>query len=218
MKFVQESAGNAQTTSSLCLDAAMSSIRRLMLSRSLASIAALTCVLMVPAASAHASDPLLSGYGGPGAGEQVVLGGKIKSSKSSSAPGQDPEAASLKVDTGAAATSGTSEPTATSGASGPSLTHKPQRKKSSSSSSKDSGDDRDRDEGAAKGGTTTTTTLPGAPEVVAYPTRADDAGGPISGPGVLLIVLGVAAATLVGLGLRRLSGFDRGSDPQVPGR
>jgi hypothetical protein len=217
MKFVQGSAGNAQRTSSLCLDTAVSPIRRPMRSRFLATIAALTCALALPAAAAHASDPLLSGYGGPGAGEQVVIGGTIKGSKSSSAPAQDPEAASLKVDTDAAATSGASTATSgASGASGPNLTRKPQRKKSSSPSSKDSGDD--GDQGTAKRDTTTTTTPPGAPEVVAYPTRADDAGGPVSAPGVLLIVLGVAAATFVGLGLRRLSGFGRGSDPQVPGR
>jgi hypothetical protein len=54
---------------------------------------------------------------------------------------------------------------------------------------------------------------------VAYPTRAGEVGAlPVSTAGILLIVLGVAAATLVGLGLRRLSGFDRPSDPQVSDR
>jgi hypothetical protein len=208
MMFAQEPAGNAQRTWSLRPGAAVSSIRHLMLSRPLATIAALSLALTLPAASAHASDPLLSGYGGPGAGEQVVVGGTVKpSGSSSSAAAQDPESASLEADTGAASSAG---------ASGAALTSKPQRKKSSSSSSKDKSDDNGQ---STTSGTTTTATLPGAPEVVAYPTRAGDAGGlPLSAPGVLLIVLGIAAATLVGLGLRRLSGFDRASDPQVSGR
>ena len=176
----------------------------------LATIAALTLALTLPVASAHASDPLLSGYGGPGGGEQVVLGGNTVKSTNSSSPAQDPATAPLKADTGAP-----SPGTAASGA-GSTLTRKPQRKKSSSSSSKDKDDA--AGQSTAKP-TTTTATRPGAPEVVAYPTRAGDVGGfPVSTLGILLIVLGVAAATLAGLGLRRLSGFDRASDPQVSGR
>jgi hypothetical protein len=204
MMFVQGSAGNAQRRWPLRLGAAALPIRRSMLSRSLATIATLTCALTLPVASAHASDPLLSGYGGPGAGEQVVVGGTLKGPKSSSSA-QDPETASLKADTGAA----TSSATTASGDAGSTLTRTPQRKKPASSTVDATSDDP---------GANTAKDLPGAPEVVAYPTRADDADSPVSAPGVLLIVLGVAAATLVGLGLRRLSGSDRGADPQVPAR
>ncbi|MCW2985496.1 MAG: hypothetical protein JWR63_3066, partial [Conexibacter sp.] len=53
---------------------------------------------------------------------------------------------------------------------------------------------------------TAATTLPGAPAVVAYPTRAGEVGGlPLSAAGVLLGVLGIAALVLAGLGLRRLA-------------
>jgi hypothetical protein len=213
MMFVQGSAGNAQRRSPLRLGAAASPTSRSMPSRSLATIVALTLALALPVASAHASDPLLSGYGGPGGGEQVVLGGNTVKPPKSSSSAQDPATASLKAGTGSE-TSSPASGTSASGGSGASsgLTRKPQRKKSSSSSSKDRGDDGDQ------GTTTTTATLPGAPEVVAYPTRTGDVGGlPVSAPGVLLVVLGVVAAMLVGLGLRRLCGFDRGSDPQVSG-
>lgn len=212
MKFMQASAGNAQSSWLPRLCAVVSPNRHSMIPRSLSILGALTLALALPVASAHAADPLLSGYGGPGAGEQVVLGGTtIDGGKgsSSSASTQDPGSASLKADTTSPASSGAGVTTT--------LTRKPQRKNSSSSSSKD--EDDASSPSATHGDTTTTATLPGAPEVVAYPTRADDVGGlPVSAAAVLLIVLGVAAATFLGLGLRRLSGFDRASDPQVPGR
>lgn len=185
--------------------------------RPLAIFAALTLALTLPVASARASDPLLSGYGGPGGGEQVVLGGStVKSPKSSSgasAPAQDPATAPLDASAGASS-SGTSSGSASGGSA---LTRKPQRKKSSSSASQPKSD---ADEDTTQATTTTKpVALRGAPKVVAYPTRAGEVGGlPITAPGVLLLVLGVAAAALVGLGLRRLSGFDRGHDPQVSGR
>lgn len=176
-----------------------------MLHRPLAILAALAFALALPAASAHASDPLLSGYAGPGGGEQVVLGGATVGKATGSTSTPDPADQDLKAD---AAPSATESEGANS-----TLTPKPQRQKSSSSTSKDKGDD---DSHSATNGGTTTAPLPGAPAVVAYPTRADDVDGlPVAAPGLLLIVLGVAAATLVGLGLRRLSGSDRASDPQV---
>jgi hypothetical protein len=180
-----------------------------MLPRPLSILAALALALALPVASAHASDPLLSGYAGPGGGEQVVLGGTTVDKTKGSSSSQDPADADLKAD----ATPSASE---SEGAKS-TLTPRPQHQKSTSSTSKDKGDD--EGQSATNGGTTTTATLPGAPRVVAYPTRADDAGDlPVAAPGLLLIVLGVAAATLVGLGLRRLSGFDRDPDPQVSAR
>lgn len=202
MKFVQRSAGNAQRWQTLRL-----------------GVASLTIVLALPFASAaQASDPLLSGYAGPGGGEQVVLGSTtVKSTKSASSSGasQDPATAPLKAEATPAATSSTGAGNAGSATS--TLTRKPQRKKSSSSTSKDMGNGHDTTTTTATSGSSTTTaTLPGAPEVVAYPTRAGEVGGlPVSAAGMLLIVLGVAAATLLGLGLRRISGSDDPSDPQV---
>lgn len=190
--------------------------------RSLATIAALVLAVTLPAATAQASDPLLSGYGGPGAGEQVVLGGgKASPSKPSSKASQtstytqDPATAPLKASTApvpAASSASSSRATST-------LTRKPQRKKSSSRTSQSKDEGHDDDQNATSKVTTTPAPLPGAPEVVAYPTRAGEVGDlPISAPGLLLIVLGVAAATLVGLGLRRISGLERDPDAQVPGR
>jgi hypothetical protein len=42
-----------------------------------AIVIALLSMFAIPGASAFASDPLLSGYAGPGGGEQVQLGGKL---------------------------------------------------------------------------------------------------------------------------------------------
>jgi hypothetical protein len=217
MEFVQRSAGNAQMRRTLRLGAATSSISHFMLHR-LALTAVLALALTLTASgAAQASDPLLSGYAGPGGGEQVVLGGTtVKpsgqggSGASSSASAQDPAEASLAAPT---------TTTSSASGSGSSLTRKPQRKKSSSSASKDTGDDDDATSTTSTSGTAPAT-LPGAPAVVAYPTRAGEVGGlPISAGGLLLVVLGAGAATLLGLGLRRVAAAprsDRDSDPQAP--
>lgn len=192
------------------------------MTRRLATIFALMSALALCAAPAHAADPLLSGYAGPGGGEQVVLGGTTvktpnKSSKASSSR-QDPADAPLKAAPAPSSTASSATPGESEGASS-TLTRKPQRKKSSSSTSKDAGDDGTKTTTGTSTTTTTTTaaTLPGAPEVVAYPARAGEVSGlPISAAGILLVVLGLAAATLLGLGLRRFSGSDDPRDPQVP--
>lgn len=41
------------------------------------TVIALVSLLVIPSASAVASDPLLSGYGGPGGGEQVLISTKV---------------------------------------------------------------------------------------------------------------------------------------------
>jgi hypothetical protein len=41
------------------------------------SVIALVSLYAIPTASALASDPLLSGYAGPGGGEQIVIGTKV---------------------------------------------------------------------------------------------------------------------------------------------
>jgi hypothetical protein len=225
MKFVQLKAGNAQRTRLSRLGAGVSSFPQTM-SHRLATILALSCALALPAASAQAADPLLSGYAGPGGGEQVVLGSttlkttnkasSASTSSGSSSSSQSGADASLKAPTSSSTTASKGSSGESNGASS-TLTRKPQRKKSSSSSSKDAGDDaKTTTTGSAGTTTTATTTLAGAPEVVAYPTRAGEVSGlPISAAGILLIVIGVAAATLLGLGLRRFSGSDDRQDPQV---
>lgn len=223
MKFVQLSAGNAQGTMAPRLGTAVPSISPSM-TRRLATILALTSALALCAAPAHAADPLLSGYAGPGGGEQAVLGGGVvktkTTNKSSSGPGSSTQqAADAPLNADASGTSGAASTSSgeSEGASS-TLTRKPQRKKSSSSTSKDAGDDgKTTTTGSAGATSTTATSLPGAPEVVAYPTRAGEVSGlPLSAAGILLVVLGVAAATLLGLGLRRFSGSDDPHDPQVP--
>jgi hypothetical protein len=173
---------------------------------------ALVTVLALPA-GARASDPLLSGYAGPGGGEQVVLGGTTVGSDKTPPSGGSGATSSAGGTNATAEQSLKAAPTtsASGAASSSNLSRKPQRKKSSSSASKQKADD--------TSSTSATTTAPtaaipsGAPVVVAYPTRAGEVGGlPVSAVGVLLGVLGLAALVLAGLGLRRLSSA---SDPQV---
>jgi cobalamin biosynthesis Mg chelatase CobN len=172
---------------------------------------ALVTVLALPA-GAHASDPLLSGYAGPGGGEQVVLGGTtVGSDKTPPSGGSGTTSAAATGATAQQSLKAAPTSTASGAASSSNLSRKPQRKKSSSSASKQKADD--------TSSTSATTTAPtaaipsGAPVVVTYPTRAGEVGGlPVSAVGVLLGVLGLAALVLAGLGLRRLSSA---SDPQV---
>jgi hypothetical protein len=217
MKFVEQSAGNAQRRQESRLGASVLPNPHTM-RRRLATLLVLLPALTLPAASAHAADPLLSGYAGPGGGEQVVLGSTTlkKADKTSSASTSGQEEPSLKADSSSGSTASSASSGESGGASS-TLTRKPQRKKSSSSTSKDAGDDAKTTTTGGNAATTTTpATLPGAPEVVAYPTRAGEVSGlPISAPGILLVVIGVAAATLLGLGLRRFSGSDDPQDPQV---
>ena len=222
MTFVQRSAGNANRRRELRSGAVASSTQHQMTHRFLALITAVLALGLV-AAPAQASDPLLSGYAGPGGGEQVVLGGGTVGGKDgggSGSGGGDPAATPLKAASTPATTSSGTAPNAATGTSGQTtstLTRSPQRKKSSSTSSQRSGDD---DASATANGTSTTTAaLPGAPAVVAYPSRSGDVGGlPLSAGGLLLLVLGLAAAALVALGLRRLSHHadQPPSGPQVP--
>jgi hypothetical protein len=177
------------------------------------------CALALLAAPAHGADPLLSGYGGPGSGEQALLGGgTVGGGGGPSGSAASPSAAgqSLRAATPATAATGTSNASSDTAAT---VTRKPSRKKSPSSSS----------EQAMKGSTTSTgststapssssATSPGAPRVVAYPTRAGDAGAlPLSFAQALLVVLGAGVLALAILGLRRLAGGaeDPPSSPQA---
>jgi hypothetical protein len=55
---------------------------RYLLSKRMTIAIASACVLALPCASASASDSLLSGYGGPGGGEQVLVSTKVLPPKS----------------------------------------------------------------------------------------------------------------------------------------
>jgi hypothetical protein len=214
MKFVQRSAGNAQTERTPRPGAAWSPVSHRMTHR-LTLIPALVLALALPVASAQASDPLLSGYAGPGGGEQVVLGSDTAGSGSGSSSSSSRADAPLKATATTPAPAAAAASPSSSGTSSdtPALTSRPQRKKSSSSASQDTGDDPPTQTTTTQ--TTTTAAPVGAPERVAYPTRAGEVSGlPVAPGGLLLVVLGVAAAVLVGLGLRRLSYAD--NDPERP--
>jgi hypothetical protein len=175
----------------------------------------LGAVVLLPASS-HAADPLLSGYGGPGGGEQVVLGstmvgggGNGGDGSSPSVGATDPSQQSLQAPTSTAVTT-----MRASGTPRGSATHKPHRSAPSSSGA-----------GSATSPNTAAqpakTARPGAPAVRAYPSRASDAGGlPLSIADVLLGLAALAALVLTGLGLRRLADAldDDPVSPQVSAR
>jgi hypothetical protein len=165
---------------------------RFMTSRS--PLIALLILLLLPAAG-HASDPLLSGYAGPGGGEQVVLGGGPVGGGGGTSGGSGGGAAA----TGDESLRATA-PSATAPSASSKLTGTPQKRKSPSSSASHS-------KTMPNGSTTTTATTPvGAPQAVAYATRTGEVSGlPISAGGILALVAAVALFVLAALGLRRLS-------------
>lgn len=235
MKFQQLMAGNASVRPPTCLGTPALPVRHAMTRHfTLLTGLLLTLVTLAAAPAARAADPLLSGYAGPGSGEQVVLGGgtvgggKGGSGGSGGTGASKPTGAaadqSLRATSQAAATStSTSLSAATSSTSNTqTLTRKPQRKKSSSSSSSSKQKMSGSSSTSSAGSSATTAAAPsGAPKVVAYPTRAGEVGGvPLTlGEGLLAVAV-IALLTLLGLGLRRLSGgSDNGSPmPQVPVR
>ena len=67
-------ARNAHTPRTTCLGTSAAA-RRVLVPRRLPVLLALVAVAAAPV-PARAADPLLSGYAGPGSGEQVILGGQ----------------------------------------------------------------------------------------------------------------------------------------------
>jgi hypothetical protein len=168
---------------------------------------ALLILLSFPAVG-RASNPLLSGYGGPGGGEQVVLGGGTVGGGGGTSSGGGAPATG---DESLRATSGRGPASVAAPSTSSTLTTTPQKRKSPSSSTSHS-------KTMPSGSTTTTTTSAGAPRVVAYPTRAGDVSGlPISVGGIFALVAGIALFLLAALGLRRLSlgSEDAPRQPQV---
>jgi hypothetical protein len=164
------------------------------------------CALALAVAPARASDPLLSGYGGPGSGEQTLLGGGAVGGGSSGSGSGGPGAQqSLRATTPAPAASGTGTASSDTGTTS---TRKPSRKGSSSPSSGQAMNGSKTSSGSSSTASgSRPATRPGAPRPVAYPTRAGEVGGlPLSLGQALLVVLGIAALILAVLGLRRLTG------------
>ncbi|HEV7494648.1 hypothetical protein [Baekduia sp.] len=150
-------------------------------------------LLLFPAAG-RASDPLLSGYAGPGGGEQVVLGGGMVGGGG----GTSGDGAAATGDESLRATGGRDAASAAAPNTSGTLTDTPQRRKSSSSPASHPK--------TMSSGSTTTNSLTGAPQTVAYPTRAGAVGGlPISAGGILALVAAIALFFLAAVGLRRLS-------------
>jgi hypothetical protein len=158
---------------------------------------ALLILLALPAA-AHATDPLLSGYGGPGGGEQVVLGGGPVGGGGAGSGGA--RAAATGAESLRASSDGRGPGSALAPGAPAKLTDKPQKRKSPSSAAS-------QQKTMPNGTTTSTKTVPiGAPQAVAYPTRAGAVSGlPISAGGVLGLVAAIALFVLAALGLRHLS-------------
>jgi hypothetical protein len=159
--------------------------------------------LGVPA-SASASNPLLSGYGGPGGGEQVILGSKLLPPGGGSGGGSGTApvttgAAGLRASgpaTGSAPSAGTSASSSSAGGTPSRQTGASHHKASRAGGGKNGKGDRSG---------TTAANRRAAPPVVAYPTRASDAGGVLGDGALLLIGLAAGGLVLLGVGLRRLA-------------
>jgi hypothetical protein len=183
------------------------------------ALVAALAVVMLPA-TGRAADPLLSGYGGPGGGEQVVLGGAMVNPPGGGDGGGGSGSGSLRATPRPASSATAPAPGTASPATG---TGKPSSNGTSSTtrSRKASGAHAKRTSGAPARTAAPAAVATGAPPVVAYPTSGSTSAGGLAVPvGFLLAaLLGLAALVLVGFGLRRLgrSGLDRAGSPQVSG-
>jgi hypothetical protein len=217
MKFEQRMARNAQRSLTTRLGTSLVGLRRPASAR-VPLLVALLAVVAVPT-PARAADPLLSGYAGPGSGEQVLLGGgEVGGGGGGDSSGGAGATADQSLQ---AAAPGTSSAT-----TGPGTTtdtpSTPKRKNSSSGTSSPASKQKHGGSSTSSGSTSSSSTTAaqpaGAPRVVAYPSRAGEVGGlPFSfGQGVLAI-LGLALLVLAGVGLRRLRGGpdEPPSTPQV---
>lgn len=194
--------------------AADSSPRRHSMFRA-ALMTALVTVLALPAPSL-AKDPLLSGYAGPGGGEQVLLGTHLSggasggdgSGSATTAPAgggtTTPDApGSLRAPAPTAASAGAPSPAPTSGASSGARSG---AKAGRSGTSTESG----------RTGQATASPAAAAPRPVAYPTRADDAGGfPLSAAEILVGALALLAVAGMSAWMRRAGTHGGGPGAQA---
>lgn len=170
--------------------------------RTFISIITALAALAVPAVSS-ASDPILSGYGGPGNAEQAVLGAQL-ADPPSSGPGSG--GAGATADDSLRASSSTSASSSSSSRRGSSGTTTTKRSSSSSTSSSATSSQSSPGSGPAA-----------TPATVAYPTREGGTGGlPLDGPDLGLALLAFVALVLGGLGLRRLAAATASDGPSTP--
>jgi hypothetical protein len=170
------------------------------------------CLLCLPV-NVYASDPLLAGYGGPGGGEQVVLGSQLSGGRgglSGAAMSRTLRAAAPARSAAVPAAGNIVAPAlaVVTRAANPASGHR-SRKPSA------------RHHRAARTPPRTpaaTVVATAVPERIAYPARAGSAGAlPLSGGDVIIVLLAFCALVLTALGLRRLSSSppSEGSPPQA---
>jgi hypothetical protein len=171
------------------------------------------CLLCLPV-NVYASDPLLAGYGGPGGGEQVVLGSQLSGGHG----GSSAAATSSRTLRAAAPARTAAVPAAGSTvAPAPAVVTRAANPASGHGSPKPSAPHNRAARTPAR--TPAATVVPTAvPERIAYPARAGSAGAlPLSGGDVIIVLLAFCALVLTALGLRRLSSSppSEGSPPQA---
>jgi hypothetical protein len=179
-------------------------VHGVMKSWGLLGVALSALLLSIPAVS-QASDPLLSGYGGPGGDQQTVLGSKLIGTSGgppSSGAGASTPAAnqSLVIVTPSTTAASAGSPASWHGGTAARLTSPPQARLTSTPQRVSSH--------AATGKPVAVTAAP-----IAYPSRDASAGGlPLSSGELALVLLGLTTLLLMGMGLRRFApeGSDHG--------
>jgi hypothetical protein len=154
--------------------------------------------------AASAADPLLSGYGGPGRGEQAVLGDHYLPAPKGGSGSLHARPAATPAATGTRVAAPARPVPAGSGAGDA----KPGADSSASSGSRGGGTppkEKQKEKarrGARSAGRATALEL----QPVAYPSSARGAGGiPLSRADTVLVVLGLVVLTFLALALRRLA-------------
>lgn len=182
-------------------------------------VLAVAVLLALPATS-FAGDPLLSGYGGPGGGQQALLGGHLlarpgsgSGGGSGSAGGSLRAAAPATPAPSSGATSAApASPAASSSAPQATAPTAHRRPRASRKAPRHAPHRHAKAHGGAADAAPATVVTP---RRVAYPTRADDAGGFPLGAGELLVgALALLAIVSMGLWLRGAAGTGRGGGAQ----
>ncbi len=168
-------------------------------------------LLAVPAGAAAADRTLLSGYGGPGGGEQSLLGGtllpaprgngSLRASTSAagtparggSAPATTGQLPAGSASDGAGSASGGSGDTSTGSATGTA-----RREQSTDATRRGTKKSDTAPTSGARGRSTAGSTLAVAARPIAYPTGNEAGALPVGGSDTLYVLLGLIALALVG--------------------
>jgi hypothetical protein len=179
------------------------------MTRSGPALLAVVVLLSAAPAPALATDPLLSGYGGPGNGEQVVLGSKLLGPPGGGSKGGSLRAAAPAATAPAPAVSTPRATAAPSAPASPKAASNPAAKHRGATTAKH------RRATAPAATTPKARQLPAAaPAVVPYPSRASSAGGlPLSAGDLVVLLLAGLALAGTAFGLRRL-GTAAGAGPE----